>query len=121
MTTPRLPDTASHQLPQPESQEGLTQLLARRELELAAAQRMLEVFSQETKLQDLLEQGLHIALDITNAENGSVLLADTDTRALVFYHSIGQKPVPPGTAVPWDEGIAGTVYRTGVPEIVPDA
>jgi len=82
---------------------------------------MSEVFSQHFKLQDLLEQGLRIALDVVNAENGSVLLADTGKRTLVFYHSIGEKPVPPGTAVPWDEGIAGTVYRTGRPEIVPDA
>ena len=121
MTTLRLADTASHQLPKPESHEALAQLLARRELELAAALQMSEVFSQKIKLQDLLEQGLRIALDVVNAENGSVLLADTDKRTLVFYHSIGEKPVPPGTAVPWDEGIAGTVYRTGRPEIVPDA
>ena len=121
MTTPRLSDAASHHLPQPESHEALTQLLARRELELTAARRMSEVFSQHIKLQDLLEQGLHIALEVVNAENGSVLLADTDNRTLVFYHSIGQTPVPPGTEVPWYEGIAGTVYRTGMPEIVPDA
>jgi prophage DNA circulation protein len=38
-------NTASHQLPKPESQEALTQLLARRELELAAALQMSEVFS----------------------------------------------------------------------------
>ena len=60
---------------------------------------MSEVFSQHITLQDLLEQGLRIALDVVNAENGSVLLADTDNRTLVFYHSIGQKPVPSGTAV----------------------
>lgn len=111
MTTPPLSDTAAQQLPNPESQEALTQLLARRELELAAAMRMSEVFSQEIKLQDLLEQSLHIALDVVNAENGSVLLADTDNRTLVFFHSIGEKPVPQGTAVPWYEGIAGMVYR----------
>jgi hypothetical protein len=35
-------NTASHQLPKPESQEALTQLLARRELELAAALQMSE-------------------------------------------------------------------------------
>jgi signal transduction histidine kinase len=123
MTPSQLSDTASDQfqLPKPDSQDALTQLLARREAELAAARRMLEVFSQEIKLQDLLEQGLRIALDVVNAENGSVLLADTDKRTLVFYHSIGEKPVTPGTAIPWDEGIAGTVYRTGRPEIVPDA
>ena len=123
MTPSQLSGTASDQfqLPKPDSQDALTQLLARREAELAAARRMLEVFSQEIKLQDLLEQGLRIALDVVNAENGSVLLADTDKRTLVFYHSIGEKPVTPGTAIPWDEGIAGTVYRTGRPEIVPDA
>ena len=121
MTTPRLADTASYQSPKPKSQEALTQLLTKRELELAAALQMSEVFSQQITLHDLLEQGLRIALDVVNAENGSVLLADTDTRALVCYHSIGEKPMPPGTAVPWDEGIAGTVYRTGRPEIVPDA
>ena len=123
MTPLQLSDTASDQfqLSKPESHEALTQLLARRESELAAARRMLEVFSQQIKLQDLLEQSLRIALDVVNAENGSVLLADTDKRTLVFYHSIGEKPVTPGTAIPWDEGIAGTVYRTGRPEIVPDA
>lgn len=121
MTTPRLSDATSCQSPKPESHEALTQLLARRELELAAARRMSEVFSQQINLQDLLEQSLRIALDVVNAENGSVLLADTEKHALVFYHSIGEKPVPPGTAMPWDEGIAGTVYRTGRPEIIPDA
>jgi signal transduction histidine kinase len=121
MTNPQLADTASHQWSKHETHEALTQLLARRELELAAARRMSEVFSQEINLQDLLEQSLRIALHVVNAENGSVLLADTDKQALVFYHSIGEKPVPPGTAVPSDEGIAGTVYRTGRPEIVPDA
>ena len=121
MTTSQLSDTTSHQLPTPEAHEALTQLLARRERELAAARRMSEVFSQHITLQDLLEQGLNIALDVVNAENGSVLLADPDNRSLVFYHSIGQQPVPSGTVLPWDEGIAGTVFRTGIPEIVPDA
>jgi signal transduction histidine kinase len=121
MPAPQFSDTASHQLPVPESPETSTRLLARRELEITAARRMSEVFSQQIKLQDLLEQSLHIALDVVNAENGSVLLADTDNHTLVFYHSVGEKPVPPGTAVPWYEGIAGTVYKTGVPEIVPDA
>jgi signal transduction histidine kinase len=103
------------------SDGGMARLLARKELELAAAQRMSEVFSQQIKLQDLLEEALRIALDVVDAENGSILLADPEHRRLVFYHSIGDKPVAPGTAVPWDEGIAGTVFKTGQPEIVPDA
>ena len=121
MTTPQLADAASRESSKPETHDALTQLLARRELELAAARRMSEVFSQQITLPDLLEQSLRIALQVVNAENGSVLLADTDKRTLVFYHSIGEKPVPPGTAVPWDAGIAGAVYQTGQPEIVHDA
>ena len=68
-----------------------------------------------------MEQALRIALDIVDAENGSVLLVDQETQTLVFYQSIGEKPVSPGTSIPWNEGIAGSVYRTGKPEIVPDA
>lgn len=121
MTTPRVSNSPSPSIRKDDAPDSLARLLARRELELAAAQRMSEVFSQKIKLQDLLEQSLRIALDVVNAENGSVLLADPDKQILVFYHSIGEKPVPSGTEIPWDEGIAGTVYKTGHPEIVPDA
>lgn len=121
MTTSRVSDPPSPSVPRDDTPDSLAKLLARRELELTAAQRMSEVFSQKIKLQELLEQSLRIALDVVNAENGSVLLADPDRHTLVFYHSIGEKPVTSGTEVPWDEGIAGTVYKTGQPEIVPDA
>lgn len=103
------------------SEQDLRRLLARREVEIGAVRRMAEVFSQQIKLQDLLEQALSIALDVVNAENGSILLADSDKQELVFYHSVGEKPVPHGTAIPWDKGIAGTVFKTGEPDIVPDA
>ena len=121
MTRPRSTDRKKVS-PAREKENGrLARLLAHREMELAAAQRMSEVFSQQIKLQDLMAQALQIALDVVDAENGSILLADAEKGQLVFYHSIGSQPVPPGTAVPWDEGIAGTVFRTGQPEIVPDA
>jgi signal transduction histidine kinase len=103
------------------SDEDLRRLLARREVEFSAVRRMAEVFSQKIKLQELLEHALTIALDVVNAENGSILLADPDKQELVFYHSVGEKPVPQGTTLPWDVGIAGTVYKTGLPDIVPDA
>ena len=121
MSTSRSNDLPTLAQTSPMSQERLARLLARREVELAAAQRMSEVFSQQIKLEDIMAQALHIALDVVDAENGSILLADPDAHQLVFYHSIGSQPVRPGTAVPWDEGIAGTVFRTGRPEIVPDA
>jgi signal transduction histidine kinase len=92
-----------------------------RERELAAAQRISEALSRQLKLQELIEQGLRTALDVLNAENGSLILADADRKQLVFYHSIGDKPVPHGTAIPWTRGIAGAVFQSRQAEVVSDA
>ena len=73
------------------------------------------------ELQDLIEQVLRTTLDVLNAENGSLLLADADKEQLVFYHSIGDKPVPHGTVIPWTRGIAGAVFQSRKAEIVSDA
>jgi signal transduction histidine kinase len=92
-----------------------------REKELAAAQRISEALFQGMKLQDLIEQALRTTLDVLNAENGSLLLADADREQLVFYHSIGDKPVPHGTVIRWTRGIAGAVFQSRKAEIVSDA
>jgi len=101
--------------------KGTQALLAHREKELAAARRISEALSQRIKLQDLIEQALRTTLDVLDAENGSLLLADTETQQLVFYHSIGDKPVPQGAVIPWTQGIAGAVFQSRKPEIVTDA
>jgi nitrate/nitrite-specific signal transduction histidine kinase len=72
-------------------------------------------------LQDLIEQALRTTLDVLNAENGSLLLADVDREQLVFCHSIGDKPVPHGTVFPWTRGIAGAVFHSRKAEVVSDA
>jgi signal transduction histidine kinase len=92
-----------------------------REKELVAVQRISEALSQRMKLQDLIEQALRTTLDVLNAENGSLLLADPDRERLVFCHSIGDKPVPLGTVIPWTRGIAGAVFQSRKAEIVSDA
>jgi signal transduction histidine kinase len=121
MTQPNITNPSSVQPHHSPSEQDLHRLLGRREIEFEAVRRMAEGFSQKIKLQDLLEQALTIALDVVNAENGSILLADQEKQELVFYHSVGEKPVPQGTAIPWDKGIAGTVFKTGLPDIVSDA
>ena len=98
-----------------------TKMYLQRERELAAAQRISEALSQRMKLQDLIEQALRTTLDVLNAENGSLLLADADKEQLVFCHSIGDKPVPHGTVIPWTQGIAGAVFQSRKTEIVSDA
>ena len=99
----------------------IKKMYLQRERELAAARRISEALSQRMKLQDLIEQALRTTLDVLNAENGSLLLADADREQLVFCHSIGDKPVPHGTVIPWTQGIAGAVFQSRKPEIVSDA
>ena len=92
-----------------------------RERELAAALRISEALSQRMQLQDLIEQALRTTLDVLNVENGSLLLTDADRKQLMFYHSIGDKPVPHGTVIPWTRGIAGAVFHSRKAEVVSDA
>ena len=59
-------------------------------------------------------------LEVVGAEAGSVLLATPETKQLVFSCSVGTNPVNPGTTIPWDQGIAGTVFQSGEPEFISD-
>jgi signal transduction histidine kinase len=99
----------------------IQETLSHREKEIAAARLVSEALSQRIKLQDLIEQALRTMVDVLDAENGSLLLADAETEQLVFYHSIGDKPVPQGAVIPWKQGIAGAVFHSRKPEIVTDA
>ncbi len=87
--------------------------LLRRTRELEAARRISEALFSHLTTDELVVQALRTALDVIGAESGSILLADDDTQQLVFRHSIGDSPVSPGTAIPWDQGIAGQVYHSG--------
>jgi signal transduction histidine kinase len=94
--------------------------LFQRERELEAARRISEALFQQINIDKLVEEALRTALEVVDAEAGSVLLADREAKQLVFRHSIGVKAVPPGMAIPWDEGIAGAVYHSGRPDVISD-
>ena len=95
--------------------------LVHRDRELVAAQRVSEALSQHLTPDDVAVRALEIALEAVDAESGSILLADPASQQLIFRHSIGDSRVKVGTAVPWDRGIAGEVFRTGMPIVIPDA
>jgi signal transduction histidine kinase len=94
--------------------------LDRKERELEAARRISETLFQHLSVEDLVEQGLKIALEVVTCRAGSVLLANPETKELVFYHSVGERPPKPGTAFPWSQGIAGTVFAKGEPIVIED-
>jgi signal transduction histidine kinase len=93
----------------------------RKDRELEAARRISEALFEHLTPDELVVKALHTALDVVQAESGSILLADPVSQQLVFRHSIGESPVKAGTAIPWDKGLAGSVFQTGAPLVVRDA
>lgn len=98
----------------------MDQRLLKRDRELEAARRISLALSQHNQVGDLVEKVLQISLEVLDAASGSVLLADSKSKQLVFQYSAGEKPVPIGTAIPWDQGIAGAVFHSGDPVVVRD-
>jgi len=96
--------------------------LLRRDLQLEAVRSVCLSLFQQTKLDLLIEGILGTALEVMNATEGSILLADAATKTLVFRHVISEKgAILRGTSMPWNEGIAGAVFTSGKAEIVNDA
>jgi signal transduction histidine kinase len=93
---------------------------ARKDRELEAARLISEALFEHLTPDELVAKALRTALDVVQAESGSILLADPVSQQLIFRHSIGESPVKTGTAIPWDQGIAGSVFQSGVPLVVRD-
>jgi len=93
----------------------------RKDRELEAARRISEALFEHLTPDELVAKALRTALEVVQAESGSILLADAAAQQLIFRHSIGESPVKSGTAIPWDKGIAGVVFQSGTPLVVRDA
>ena len=103
--------------------ENITHLkerIHRLEQEVEGARRISQALFQRLRVEDIVTQALRVALDVVKARNGSVLLANADTKELVFYHTIGENPVPSGTPIPWDKGIAGQVFQRAEAMVIED-
>ena len=106
------PDTNFAQLSQSDASE-----LLHYKTQLEAVERISQALFQSIDLDELVETTLRIALEEVGAEAGSILLVDQEKEELIFRYSIGDKPVPRGTAIPWDKGISGSVFQSGKPRI----
>ena len=95
--------------------------LLQRERELEAARRICQALFQHINVDELVERALQTALDVVGAEAGSVLLAELETKHLVFRYIAGVgAELLHGTRMPWDKGIAGAVFHSGEPAIIGD-
>jgi signal transduction histidine kinase len=97
--------------------DRLTGELSHYKTQLAAIERVSQTLFQSINLDELVETTLRIALEEVDGEAGSILLAEAETKQLVFQYSIGEKPVPRGTAIAWDSGISGAVFQSGSPRL----
>ena len=107
----------SDQAERPPTIASLTSELSHSRTQLAAIERVSQALFQSIDLDELVETTLRIALDEVEGEAGSILLADPETQQLVFQYSIGEKPVPRGTTIPWNSGISGAVFQSGSPRL----
>ena len=118
MTQPPAPDTQNQpgvdftRLSEADASE-----LLHYKTQFEAFERISQALFQSIDLDELVETTLRIALEEVDAEAGSILLADPEKQQLIFQYSIGDKPVPRGTAIPWDKGISGSVFQSGEPRI----
>ncbi len=94
--------------------------LGRGSRELETTLLISRALSLHSTLEDLVAQTLETALEAVDADSGSVLLADPASQQLVNYRSIGAKPVQPGSAIPWHQGMAGAVFKSAQHAIIVD-
>ena len=103
------------------SSKGKDRRRLRCEREIEAATRITRALFEHLTLDELVVKALQTAIEVVNAECGSILLADPPSEQLIFHHSIGTSSVPSGTAIQWDKGFAGTVFQSGKAIVTPDA
>ncbi len=104
----------------PSSPQDTQQRIERLEREVDAARRISHALFQHLKVEDLVKQALHIALEVVDGQAGCVLLANPDTKQLVFYYALGDKAPTIGVGFPWDKGIGGWVFQKGEPIVTCD-
>lgn len=95
--------------------------LARRQLE--AVQRISAALYSVTDTDTLLRQALDVALEVVEADAGSILLYNADQNSLIFRHAVGPVAaslIGMGLDLSRGKGIAGEVFRTGQGRLTPD-
>src|SRR5688572_421901 len=105
-----------------DSRRQLDVWFARRARQMEAAILISQSFFEHLSVEELLEEVLCTALKVVNAQAGSILLADPETQQLVFRYGVKESSKGLlGTAIPWDQGIAGAVFQSGEAELILDA
>lgn len=103
----------------PQTLEEMRAALAKREQQISAIQRLGRTLLIRTSDFDrLMKQTLHTAIEVLDADVGSVQIYDEKTDSLIFRHVFDPAAqVLVGYSVPISKGIDGRVFRTGVADL----
>ncbi len=108
--------TDTNTIPAPHHSPGTTW-----EKKVAAIEHFNHALYQEISIDEFSHQALDSACQIIGGQAGSLLLVTHEPQKLEFKLSKGPNPVPTGTAIFRNLGIAGHVFLSGQPAIVLDA
>jgi HD-GYP domain-containing protein (c-di-GMP phosphodiesterase class II) len=92
--------------------------LQHRERQIDAMQRIANILFLNQSVDDLVRETLQVAIEVMDADVGSLQLYDAQTDTLVFRHVIDPNAAMLiGLSVPISQGIDGRVFRTGTSDI----
>jgi len=92
-----------------------------RERQFAAILRISDALFSRLSVDDLIRQTLTVAVEVLNADTGSVQMHDPETDTLVFrYVTLPSHASLIGHAMPVSRGISGRVFRSGVSDLSED-
>jgi signal transduction histidine kinase len=92
--------------------------LEHRERQIHAIRRTSEALFQHISVDSMVRQTLNTALEVLGAEAGSLQLYDAQEDSLVFRYVVGPASGRlTGYSMPASQGIAGQVFRSGVPDL----
>jgi signal transduction histidine kinase/CheY-like chemotaxis protein len=88
---------------------------------LEAVGRISESLYARTDIKDAVHYTISTAVELVDADAGTVLLANAEKRQLVFFDAVGPTASTViGASIPWNHGLAGAVFSSGQAEIVTD-
>jgi len=96
----------------------LQETLEHRERQIDAMSRTSNALFSHSSVDDMIRETLHLAIEVLDAEAGSLLLHNPANETLVFRQVIGPAAATlTGFVMPVTQGIAGSVFRTGKPDL----
>ena len=90
--------------------------LDHRQRQIDAMRRTADALFSQLSPDAMLRETIALAIQVLRADGGSVMLHDTDEDVLVFRHVVGpaaEKLI--GMKLDLNKGVAGRVFRTGMP------